>query len=53
VIFSQGLIGSGDVKLITAAVSLIGFRDSIGFLQTIIWAAQQRYPPIFRHGEAA
>ena len=32
VIFAQGFMGGGDVKLITAAVLLIGYRDSIGFL---------------------
>jgi prepilin peptidase CpaA len=32
VIFAHGFIGGGDVKLITAMVLLIGYRDSIGFL---------------------
>ena len=32
VIFAQGFMGGGDVKLITAAVLLIGYRNSIGFL---------------------
>jgi len=31
VIFAHGLIGGGDVKLITAAALLIGYRDSLGF----------------------
>ena len=31
VIFAHGFMGGGDVKLISAAVLLIGYRDSLGF----------------------
>ncbi len=36
VMFAHGFIGGGDVKLITAAVLLIGYRDSIGFLLLLV-----------------
>ena len=31
-LFRRGLVGGGDVKLLTAAALLIGYRDLLGFL---------------------
>jgi prepilin peptidase CpaA len=43
VIFAHGLIGGGDVKLITAAALLIGYRDSIGFLLLLVICGAVHY----------
>ena len=43
VIFAHGLIGGGDVKLITAVALLIGYRDSIGFLLLAVICGAVQY----------
>ena len=43
VIFAHGFIGGGDVKLITAAALLIGYRDSIGFLLLLVICGAVQY----------
>src|SRR5271169_2688530 len=43
VVFAHGLIGDGDVKLITAAALLIGYRDSIRLLLLLVICGAVQY----------
>ena len=43
VIFALGLVGGGDVKLITAAALLIGYRDLIAFLLLLLICGAIQY----------